>query len=66
MSMGVPVVTNDVGAEGIDVKNERDIWIENDPLAIANRVDILLDNYYIALEAAQYAKQIVEEKYELE
>ena len=64
MSMGVPVVTNDVGAEGIDVKNERDIWIENDPLAIANRVDILLDNYYIALEAAQYAKQIVEEKYE--
>ena len=64
MSMGVPVVTNDVGVEGIDVQNGRDIWIENDSLAIANRVDILLDNYHIALESAQYAKQIVEEKYE--
>jgi glycosyltransferase len=64
MSMGVPIVTNDVGVEGIDVKNGNEIWVENNPEKIANKVDELLDNYDLALQVAQRAKIVVEEKYE--
>lgn len=64
MAMGVPVVTNDVGAEGIAVTNGNEIWIENTPEDIAKKVDELLDSYDVALSAADRAKQIVEEKYE--
>lgn len=35
MSMGVPVVTNDVGAEGIEAKDGHEFWVKNDPEAIA-------------------------------
>jgi len=42
MAMGVPVITNDVGAEGILVENE--IIIKNKYKDIAMAVDFLLDN----------------------
>lgn len=64
MSMGVPVVTNDVGAEGIAAKDGREFWVENDSEIIAKRVDSLLDHYEKALSVAEAGKKLVEEKYE--
>jgi glycosyltransferase involved in cell wall biosynthesis len=64
MSFGVPVVTNDVGAEGIKVTNGRELWIENEDLKIAKRVDYLLDHYDLAREVADRGRQLVIQKYE--
>ena len=66
MSMGVPVVTNDVGAEGIAAKDGRELWVENDPKIIAARVDSLLNHYEEALNVAEAGKKLVEDKYEWE
>lgn len=63
MSMGVPVVTNDVGAEGIEI-TDNEIWIENTPERLADKVDELLDNYDVAINTSYKAKNLVEEKYE--
>lgn len=64
MAMGVPVVTNNVGAEGLDVQNRREFWVEDTPEAIAAKVDELLDDYRLALTVANRAKKVVEEKYD--
>lgn len=64
MSMGVPVVTNDVGAEGIEAKDGQEFWVRNDSKAIAGQVDYLLEHYPSALSVAEAGKKLVEEKYE--
>ena len=64
MSMGVPVVTNDVGAEGIAAKDGKELWIRNDSAAIAGQVDDLLEHYDDALNVARAGRKLVEEKYE--
>lgn len=64
MSMGVPVVTNDVGAEGIAAKDGQEFWVRNDSMAIAEQVDSLLDYYDGALTVAESGKKLVEKKYE--
>lgn len=53
MSMGVPVVTNDVGAEGIAVEDGKELWVRNDSVAIAEQVDYLLGHYGDALNVAE-------------
>lgn len=64
MSMGVPVVTNDVGAEGIEAEDGQDFWVRNDSVAIAGQVDYLLDHYDAALSVAEAGRKLVEKKYE--
>lgn len=64
MSMGVPVVTNDVGAEGIQAKDGQEFWVRNDSKAIAGQVDYLLDHYDAALNVAKEGRILVEKKYE--
>lgn len=64
MSMGVPVVTNDVGAEGIEAKDGQELWVRNDSAAIAGQVDYLLGHYDAALGVAEAGKKLVETKYE--
>ncbi len=44
MAMGMCVVTNSIGAEGLMVENGRNIIIEDDPVKMADVVDDLLDN----------------------
>lgn len=63
MAMGVPVVTNDVGVEGIQVENGKEVWVENAPEKIAERVDFLLGSYDTALSVANRARKVVEQKY---
>ena len=62
--MGVPVVTNDVGAEGIAAKDGKELWIRNNSEAISGLVDDLLDHYDVALNVAEEGRILVEEKYE--
>lgn len=64
MSMGVPVVTNDVGAEGIEAKDGQEFWVKNDSEAIAEQVDCLLDQYDAALSVAKAGRKLVENMYE--
>lgn len=64
MSMGVPVVTNDVGAEGIAADDGKEFWVRNDSIAIAEQVDYLLEHYDVALRVAEAGKKLVEDKYE--
>ena len=63
MSMGIPVVTNDVGAEGIAAKDGKEFWVKNDSVTIAKQVDTLLDHYDGALHIAEAGRNLVEEKY---
>ena len=44
MAIGVPVITNDVGAESLDVISGRELIIENSYEAIAEKIDYLLDH----------------------
>lgn len=64
MSMGVPVVTNDIGAEGIDAEDGKEFWVRNNSAAIAGQVDYLLNHYGTALSVAEAGKKVVEKKYE--
>ena len=42
MAMGIPVVTNSIGAEGLDVHNGEELFIEDEPERIAERTRQLL------------------------
>jgi len=64
MSMNVPVVTNDVGSEGIAANDGKEFWVKNDSVAIAEQVDNLLDHYDEALNVAEAGRKLVEKKYE--
>ena len=66
MAMQMPVVTNDVGAEGLDVENQKHLIIENNTQKIARIVDYYLNNYAAALKIAENAQQLVFEKYDWE
>ena len=45
MAMGVPVVTNDIGVEGINAKNGMEIFVENNIEDFSNSIIHLLGNY---------------------
>lgn len=61
MAMGVPVVTNDIGAEGINIKNDINIIVRKDNDDFANEIKRLLkdDNYRkkISQEGSKYVRE---------
>jgi len=44
MAMGMPIITNSVGAEGIDAVNNKDFIVEDDYKKLARHLDDLLEN----------------------
>ena len=66
MAMQMPVITNDVGAEGLDVENQKHLIIENNTQKIARIADYYLNNYAAALKIAENAQQLVFERYDWE
>ena len=44
LAMGMCVVTNSIGAEGLEARNGAEIVIEDDPVLLAQKMDELLDN----------------------
>ena len=64
MSMGNPVVSTAIGAEGIDCTNGKDILICDDPSAFANQIVLLLNDQTRFEEIRNNAADLVSRKYQ--
>jgi len=63
MAAGIPIVSTDVGCQGIEVINGKHIVIENDLNNFAAKVVYLLNNREEGKMVSQSARNLVEEKY---
>lgn len=66
MAMGVPVVTNSLGVEGIDGENGKHFLVSDNYEEIANHVDTLMDDVELASSVARFAQELIYEKYRWE
>ena len=64
MAMGVPVVTNETGAENIDAVWGEDLFVEETPAALAARTDELLEDPALRRAVAKRAQKLVKERYD--
>lgn len=64
MAMQLPVITNSIGAEGLNMINKKHYIVEDDYDAIAKAVDYYLSNKVEAEAMAKEGQQIVFQKYE--
>jgi len=63
MAMGKAIVSTTLGAEGIEAAPERDILIEDEPVAFANAVNRLLAEPGLAARIGQSAQRLAAERY---
>lgn len=63
MAMGMPVVTNSVGIEGIHAKVGEDILVSDDNQEIASLTDMLLDNNKFCERLGNNAQKFTESNY---
>lgn len=63
-SCGLPVVSTSVGAEGLDVKNGVNIFIEDDLESFASRIIDLLGNENLAKMVGKAGRKLVAESYD--
>ena len=59
MAMGIPVVTNSIGAEGLDVHNGEELFIEDEPEQIAERTRQLLADSNLRKEIGRRGQAFV-------
>ena len=64
MAMGVPVVSTEIGAEGICYNNQIDIIIADEEKEFAEKVIQLLKNQKLRIEIAQHARELVKKQYD--
>ena len=64
MAMGLPVVTNSIGAEGIWAENGKYWIVSDDPKEIAMHVDELMNSQQKCNEIGQNAKKFIEENFQ--
>lgn len=64
MAMGLPVVTNSIGAEGIWAENGKHWIVSDDPEEIAKSVDELMNSQAKCDEIGQNAKKFIEENFQ--
>jgi len=64
MAMRMPIITNSIGIEGIDVINSEHIIVEDDYSNFANRIDELLNDKNKADALGSNALKLIEEKYQ--
>jgi len=64
MSMGKPVVTTNVGAEGIDLQNGENIVIADNPEDYANGIIDLLKSPTLASKIGQNGRKLILRKYD--
>ena len=63
MAMGMCVVTTSIGAEGLDVEDGKNCFVEDDPMQFAQKiVEIIHGNIDIA-EVSHNAEQLIADKY---
>lgn len=63
LAAGLPVITTDVGAEGIMAENGRDILIENDPKEFAKTLNHLMDDNAKRKFISKNGKAAIERNY---
>lgn len=63
MAAGLPIVTTPEGAEGIEAKNNREIFIINDVKKLADQAISLIKNRELADKVGRQAQKLVKEKY---
>ncbi len=64
LSQAKPVVTTSVGAEGIDVEENENIMIADDPQKFAEKTIYLLENPDCAKKMGQQGRKLIEQKYD--
>jgi glycosyltransferase involved in cell wall biosynthesis len=63
MAMAKPIVSTSVGAEGLDVKHDREILIANQPEALVHEIGRVLEDAALAERIGQAARRTAEEHY---
>lgn len=63
LSFGLPTVSTTIGAEGIDVVNERDILLADDPHGFADAVVRLLSDTSLRRHLSTNGRKLVEQQY---
>jgi polysaccharide biosynthesis protein PslH len=66
MAAAMPVVTTDVGAEGIDARNGKDFLVANDAESLANKVILLLRDKANAQKMGESGRIFIEETYDFD
>lgn len=66
MALGLPVIANERGLEGIEVKPSRDILLANTPEEIADQVVWLANNADERMRLAETGRRFVEENHQWE
>jgi polysaccharide biosynthesis protein PslH len=64
MALGTPVVATSKGAEGLNVRHDRDILIADEPADFASQVVRLLGDLGLRKHVAGNARRLVEERYD--
>jgi len=63
-SCGLPVVSTKIGVEGLEVRNEENILIEDDMNKFATKVVTLLKDKELAMKLGKAARDLVMDKYD--
>lgn len=66
MAMGMPVITNDVGAEGITAENNKHFFVANGYKEIAELVDIIFDHPQLREYVGENARAFAYDNYRLD
>lgn len=65
-AMGMPVLTNSVGIEGIEAENGVHCFISDAPKELADKLDLLLKNEELRKQLSCKAQELSKEKYQWE
>lgn len=65
-AMGMPVLTNSVGIEGIEAENGEHCFISDDPEELAGKLDLLLKDEKLRRKLSVKAQQLAKDKYQWE
>jgi polysaccharide biosynthesis protein PslH len=63
MCRGIPVITTDVGAEGLEVKTSQHLVIANDAENMSNSILNLMSNKQTWQHLAEHSRQLIRDKY---
>jgi glycosyltransferase involved in cell wall biosynthesis len=64
LSCGKAVVSTRVGAEGLDLQNEKHLLVEDDPSSFASAIDRVLSEKELALALGEEGRKRVRESYD--
>lgn len=63
MAMGMPVITNSIGAEGLNVKSGQELFIIDDETEMARTIDMLFDDAKLCEKIGKNAQEFVKKNY---